>query len=147
MFGFTRKGTYWSAENNTEYTVVYSMSKCMAKCAKLEHSKFAKKCRKESGYFKCCVNSFTLNVFESSRNHLIREGLMKGKESHVCKIVGKEKTDPCSFCTLGSFCTKTNPLTGEIDTTTASQLENKDKFEGKMPSGRHNAPSSVVFGI
>ena len=77
-----------------------------------EQTKFAKKCRKEGGFFKCCVWALHLAIFESSRNRLIEEGLIKDKPTHLCKP-GLGRKDPCVTCNVDGMCTKMDLQTGQ----------------------------------
>ena len=84
-----------------------------------EQSSFAKDCRKKGGFFKCCVNSLTLNIFEKSRNSLIREGLIKDTPTSWCKSegwpeVGRKRKDPCLLCFSDAMCTERDIETGKI---------------------------------
>ena len=81
-----------------------------------EKSTFAKSCRKRGGYFKCCFKWFTLNTFETSRNRLIEEGLIKAKSSSWCKR-GLDKEDPCYTCHTDALCTELDKSTGETKNT------------------------------
>ena len=78
-----------------------------------EKSKFAKNCKKKGGFFKCCVQSTTLNIFETSRNSLIKEGLIKDKPTYWCKP-GWERKDPCLTCTADAMCTEVDIVTGKL---------------------------------
>ena len=78
-----------------------------------EQSSFAKDCRKRGGLFKCCVSTYTLNIFERSRNSLIEEGLIKDKPSSWCKS-GLNRKDPCFICMSDAMCTEMDIETGKI---------------------------------
>ena len=77
-----------------------------------EQSSFAKDCRKRGGFFKCCVQYFTLNTFETSRNSLIKEGLIKDKPTAWCKP-GLKRKDPCMICSSDAICTEMDTETGK----------------------------------
>ena len=77
-----------------------------------EQSSFAKDCKKKGGFFKCCIQAFTLNIFETSRNSLIEDGLIKDKPTSWCKPGWKRK-DPCLTCNTDAMCTEIDILTGE----------------------------------
>ena len=77
-----------------------------------EQTKFAKKCRKEGGFFKCCVWALHLAIFEFSRNKLIGEGLIKDEPTHLCKP-GLDRKDPCVTCNADAMCTKMDVKTGQ----------------------------------
>ena len=76
-----------------------------------EQSSFAKNCIKKGGFFKCCIQSYMLNIFETSRNSLIEDGLIKAKPTSMCKP-GWGKKDPCFTCHADAICTKMDILTG-----------------------------------
>ena len=81
-----------------------------------EQSSFAKDCRKRGGFFKCCVQFLSLNIFEESRNSLIEEGLIKDKPTSWCKPGWKQK-DPCMICHSDAMCTEMDTKTGKIKQT------------------------------
>ena len=81
-----------------------------------EQSSFAKDCRKRGGFFKCCIQAFTLNIFERSRNSLIEEGLIKDKPTSLCNP-GWGKKDPCFVCTTDAMCTEIDNETGKTKQT------------------------------
>ena len=68
-----------------------------------EKSNFAKDCRKNEGFFKCCVQMHDLNIFETSRNKLIQAGLIKDEITSNCK---PGPNNPCSTCSADAMCTK-----------------------------------------
>ena len=75
-----------------------------------EKSNFARYCRKKGGLFKCCVQSFTLSIFETSRNKLIAEGLIKDKPTNQCLL----KRQHCVTCNADGMCSKMDMNTDEI---------------------------------
>ena len=77
-----------------------------------EQSSFAKDCRKRGGFFKCCVQGYSLNIFETSRNRLIKEGLIKDKPTAWCKP-GLKRKDPCMICSSDAICTEMDTETGK----------------------------------
>ena len=104
-----------------------NITKCFKKCARYvssyvipllrnsilqEQSSFAKDCRKRGGFFKCCIQYYTLNIFETSRNSLIEEGLIKDKPSSWCKS-GLNRKDPCMVCMSDAMCTEMDIETGK----------------------------------
>ena len=95
--------------NNSLYTI--DATPCLKKCRKMENSKFARLCRKDGGYFKCCGNFWLLDTFEEAQNLLIGDGLIKDKKSYICD--SKSKINPCLYCSMNGICTNSNPLTGE----------------------------------
>ena len=122
-FPFTRT-VYWDGKDTT----TGDASSCWWQCAKLvrnvlnkpfnklccrqEVSKFARVCAKNGGFFKCCVSVWNLEHFEISRNKLITEGLIKGKETKTCKPGGIK--DPCVICKAEGVCTRRDIGTGEV---------------------------------
>ena len=89
-----------------------NMTKCVKKCIKMERSKFARKCGKDGGLFKCCVTRWYLHEFEDFYNRLIHDGLINGTATNICDK--KSRKDRCLYCRAGGMCTKKNPLTGII---------------------------------
>ena len=85
-----------------------------------EQSSFAKSCRKKGGFFKCCIKTFALNIYETSRNSLIEEGLIKDKPTYWClpdSQRGSKKKDPCWPCTTDAMCTERDIRTNETRNT------------------------------
>ena len=101
-----------------------------------EQSSFAKDCRKRGGLFKCCVSTYTLNIFERSRNSLINEGLIKDKPTSWCRPTledlpgwpdylpgwtfeeaSAKRKDPCLPAFSDAMCTETDIETGNIKQT------------------------------
>ena len=78
-----------------------------------EQSKFAIDCKKKGGFFKCCITDYNLNIFETSRNNLIEEGLIKDKQTSWCKV-GFGRKDSCMICTTDAMCTEMDNKTGKI---------------------------------
>ena len=89
-----------------------NVAACKKECIKLENSRFAQKCRKKGGYFKCCITDYSLNAFEKTRLRLFKEGLLKNEQDPVCKPFSMK--DPCHFCSLDGICTWKNKLTWKI---------------------------------
>ena len=89
-----------------------NLTRCIKKCIEMEKSKFAKRCSKDGGYFKCCIHYWILGPFEETRNKLIKDGLIGGTEETICD--DKSMKNPCLYCSLNGFCTKSDPFTGEI---------------------------------
>ena len=77
-----------------------------------EQSNFAKDCRKQGGLFKCCTLALHLNIFETSRNSLIKEGLIKDEPTSWCKP-GLERNDPCVTCNADAMCSKVDSQTNK----------------------------------
>ena len=101
---------------------------CLKLCLKLENSYFARKCRENLGYFKCCLDYFIIETFELVRNKLIREGLMHGRQTTFCK--GRESgMSKCRYCTMGAMCSKKNPVTGFVDSTFFKDLGKGRHFQ------------------
>ena len=53
-----------------------------------------------------------MNIFETSRNSLIEEGLIKAKPTSLCKP-GWERKDPCFTCNADAMCSEMDILTGQ----------------------------------
>ena len=51
-------------------------------------------------------------MFEEARNSLIKEGLIKAKQTQVCKPNAVK--NPCLYCSTNAICTKPDPFTGEL---------------------------------
>ena len=82
----------------------------------MERSKFAKRCKKDKGFFKCCGTHWRIDAFETARNQLIDEGLVKDKKTHYCKKPSARKSK-CHFCSMTGICSKKHPITGTVKNT------------------------------
>ena len=109
----------WKKCASLEESSYYNMILCLRIQFFQEQSTFAKDCRENGGLFKCCVSSFTLEIFEWSRNSLISEGLIKDRPTNWCPETFDEKLreGPCVICNADAMCTKRNNNTGEITNT------------------------------
>ena len=90
----------------------YDMTGCVKKCIKIEKSRFAKKCKKDGGYFKCCVKKWHLHTFEETRNQLIKDKLINDTVTDVCDKTSRK--DRCLFCSSNGMCTKRNKQDGTV---------------------------------
>ena len=99
-----------------------------------ETSRFAKSCRKRGGFFKCCVSTWSLTVFEKVRNLLVSSNIKNkknqqvfysftssycdcsesGKNNDYCKKWRKRRTDPCNVCTVDAVCSQRDSATNVI---------------------------------
>ena len=89
-----------------------NMTSCIRKCVKMENSKFAKKCKKYGGYFKCCLSFWLLRHFEEARNQLINERLIKGRVTNICDM--RSRKDRCLYGSANGICTVENPYDGTL---------------------------------
>ena len=106
-----------------------NVTKCMRICGRKEKSsKFAKDCTKTGGYFKCCVSEWSISIYETSRNKLIKDGLIKDKPTNICKPDDQE--DPCSICSLDGVCTKRDQFTGQISQVFDKKVKQSQKVGG-----------------
>ena len=101
--------TFWQCQ---DFGCIWTSNPPLRDSIFQEQSSFAKDCRKRGGLFKCCVQYFTLNIFETSRNSLIEEGLIKDKPSSWCKS-GLNRKDPCFICMSDAMCTEMDIETGK----------------------------------
>ena len=97
-----------SAEN----AFLLDYSECTEKCTKIEKSKFAKRCRKNGGYFKCCVFAHAMGKSRHVRKNLAKLGFIKDKLEDPCEKPGKK--NPCMWCGLDAVCTIKDKLTGSL---------------------------------
>ena len=80
---------------------------CQEHCLKEEFGSYAKKCRKDGGFFKCCVLKLTISIFETIRYelkkmHLIEHG--PNKSDIQCDVTMEEGL--CHFCLVTHVCAK-----------------------------------------
>jgi len=86
---------------------------CAKKCLQLEKGSFAKKCREKKGLFKCCINTLTIEVFESTRRRLKKEKLVKSA-TRICDSGENKMQEKCILCILTVFCSVQDAHTGQI---------------------------------
>ena len=96
--------------------MTFKLTPCLKKCRRMERSKFAKRCKKDKGFFKCCGTHWRIDAFETARNQLIDEGLVKDKKTHYCKKPSARKSK-CHFCSITGICSKKHPITGTVKNT------------------------------
>jgi hypothetical protein len=94
----------WVDKNPTTSSV-----DCWKRCAHLEVSLFARHCQRKGGFFKCCVSTWSLEIFEKTRNQLIADGLLHDKQSHRCKSKRYNMLEPCRVCSAEAVCTSKDP--------------------------------------
>ena len=102
---------YHDAKKNA--FIDYDINVCLKRCLKMERSKFGKRCKRNKGYFKCCLSNFRLDPFENARNDLIDAGFIKVKKSKNCKITKSGKST-CQFCTMTGWCSQKDVMTGKV---------------------------------
>ena len=98
----------------------------------MEKSKFAKKCKKDGGFFKCCVSRWRLHGFEKLRNILIKEKLINDKMTNICDP--KSRKDRCLYCRTTGICTKQNSWNGTITHTYYPKMKKSAKRKLKLLS-------------
>jgi hypothetical protein len=108
-FYYTKQIPGFYAGKYNETLVAY---KCLKKCTEMENSNFARQCKKDGGYFKCCGSYWWLDMFEEARNRLIEDGLIEAKTTQICD--SKSNKNPCLYCSMNGICTKSNPFTGGL---------------------------------
>ena len=91
----------------------------------MEQSRFATKCKKIGGYFKCCVKKWLLNVFEETRNQLIEDKLINDNITNICDKTSSK--DRCLFCSANGMCTKSNKLDGKITNVFYPRMKKRSK--------------------
>ena len=60
-----------SKHDEVEFPSGLDASICQQDCTKYEESDFAKKCKKDKGYFKCCVRNNSLLIFMVNLDNLV----------------------------------------------------------------------------
>ena len=79
------------------------MDECSQHCLKAGYEKFAKKCEKDGGFFKCCVYATTLEIFYKIRYKLKQWKLIdKGPDQESCE----HRDRSCWHCHVTHACTK-----------------------------------------
>jgi len=71
----------WKKTYGYDFACTSAVLRCVVeghkKCVKESKSSFAKNCRKDNGFFKCCQISLMLKVFHNTRQKLYSAGLIK----------------------------------------------------------------------
>jgi len=112
-FTNTKSMKIWRKTYGFDYVVIKPNGKLklypetIAACVKKEaYSKFAKKCRKDGGFFKCCNTVFTLNKFENVTRYLYKK-----------KLIKRDHVGPMHVaCVVTYSCVTVNEYTGEYVT-------------------------------
>jgi len=102
---------------------------CGEDCIDMERSKFAKKCKKRGGFFKCCMRTLNLHGYEDTRNALIEKNLIKGRSTSMCGMNAKKERDPCMFCHIVGQCTE-RKKNGKLKHTFKGAYQNEYKVPG-----------------
>ena len=80
---------------------------CQKHCLKEEFGNYAKKCRKEGGFFKCCVLKLQISIFEQIRWGLKKRQLIEnGPKASDIKCEKSMKDGNCHFCVVTHVCAK-----------------------------------------
>ena len=88
--------------------------------------KWARQCVKRGGLFKCCVTLWILDVFENSRNALIKKGLIKDNKTSFCHHIEGEK-DKCAVCRSEGICSQRIEETGQIRNSFKTKYKREQK--------------------
>jgi len=103
----------WKETYGVDYAAIVKKTNvtsiCKKHCMKKETSNFARTCRKNGGFFKCCEIGFDLKVFIDSRKELIARNLLESDPRR-----SKWNQVPEEVCTSTFSCTTKDPLTGEV---------------------------------
>ena len=86
----------------------------------------------KGGFFKCCVSTLSLNVFDETRKKVESKGAMRMRDSPTqkwrtkrvyCSCIEKndpwckkwilKKKDPCNVCTADAVCTTKDSVTNK----------------------------------
>ena len=121
---------YFGMTNYQNLSRHYDLKKCIKKCSKMEKSKFATKCLKQGGYFKCCISPRRFTAFEDARNKLIKDGLIKDKPTNICNREAEK--DPCHFCRTNGICTIRNQLNGKTSHYFYPKMKERDKSKYRI---------------
>jgi len=115
----SRVGENFDVETHSSFSTAIP---CAEECLKTEQSQFARRCRKKGGFFKCCISSLDIEVFEWIRVNLKNKGLV----SSATSICGTDEmiTGKCTLCTAAYQCTYKDKVTGK----------NLHKFKTKIPN-------------
>ncbi|XP_023340610.1 uncharacterized protein LOC111710724 isoform X2 [Eurytemora carolleeae] len=89
-------------------------------CVKAESSEFAKKCKKNKGFFKCCSNAWNLYAFVESRKILKDLNLITSFE----EIKGCTSAVDCFIETNVHFCSILDQYTGLVELEFETPIEN-----------------------
>ncbi|XP_023335743.1 uncharacterized protein LOC111707004 isoform X2 [Eurytemora carolleeae] len=93
-------------------------NKVLLDCVKAENSKFAKKCRKNNGLFKCCLGGWNLTTFHDTRKYLKKLKLISSVEEDLCA------DDNCFVNVNVHFCATRNSESGLVNLEFKTPLAN-----------------------
>ena len=82
-----------------------NMTRCRMACLEAEYGDFAKQCKKEGGFFKCCMIGLRWDTFETIRVKFKRMGIIKkgpSEKNRMC-VSGSKK---CHSCHVTYSCAK-----------------------------------------
>ena len=81
------------------------LHKCHLHCLKAEYGTFAKKCKKEGGFFKCCVIGLRHDTYETIRIKFKKMGIIKkGSSDRKCNVDWNKGN--CQTCHTTHVCAK-----------------------------------------
>jgi len=109
-------------------------TKCFMNCFKAEQSRFARKCRKGGGLFKCCMISLRIDKFELVRKWLKKAGMISSgpsSESQQCEKSWFKGN--CYMCATTHICAKKNPFSGKVDETFRTPYTPQHRIGGRFP--------------
>jgi len=97
---------------------------CAKKCMKAEKkSKFARQCKKKGGFFKCCVFSLDLEIFERTHN-LLKDRNLTSSDDKITKYCERRgTTNHCFICFVSYMCSKKDAY-AQVNSTYKSEEPN-----------------------
>jgi len=98
--------------NDKEGSKLYTTN-CYKNCLKAENRKFAKRCRRRGGLFKCCMTGFGTNPWHKLRHILANMTLINTEQEQMC--VKNGHYDTCTMCANTQICSKFNNITGQVE--------------------------------
>ena len=138
----------WRTTYGFDFAAYNACFKCRSQCMKEEFGTFAKKCRQEGGFFKCCVRQANLQPYEHIRYELKKQGLIKSGPSEE-DLTCRESNDNCNMCFITYVCTKRNPLTGGIvqEFKKGKKIRDNWKVGGSVPVSKsiNNISQMILF--
>jgi len=109
------------ADASGQIQTLSQLEPCAADCLREEQSDFAKQCRKDRGFFKCCSVTLNLNDFEDARKLLKQKNLISSA-TNTCGEDGRAQA--CRACVVTYFCTIKDRYTGVIQQRFMSEAPN-----------------------
>jgi len=108
-------------------------TKCYIHCFKAEQGRFAKKCKRDGGLFKCCMIGLQLNPFEEVRKLLRKARLISsGPTEKTARCEKNWYTGYCNMCGVTQICARKDKITNRVVETFKTPYTMQHKIGGRF---------------